>query len=98
MWLLILARRSFHSVIVRHEKLQPEDIYHFGVFKMDKALQSLKTDFAAAKKNKNGCSLKLGSEITTLCSTNSSYPTNSNFNVFFIRSPGMKHRSGYVTL
>lgn len=66
---------------------------------MDKALQSLKTDFAGAKKKeKKVCSLKPGSEITTLCSTNSSYPTNSNFNVFFIRWPGMKHRSGYVTL
>lgn len=54
-WLLILAWRSFHSVILRREKLQPEDIYHCGVFKMDKALQSLKTDFAAAKKRKEKC-------------------------------------------
>lgn len=66
---------------------------------MDKASQNLKTDFAAAKKKKKKVrSLKPGSEITTHCSTNSSYPTNSNFNVFFIRSPGMEHRSGYVTL
>lgn len=41
--------------------------------------------------------LKLN-EITTLCATNSSYPTSSPFNVIFIGSPGVRQRLGYVTL
>lgn len=55
-WLLILARRSFHSVTVRDEKLQPEDIYHCGVFKMDKELyKPQKITFLKQKKPPKNC-------------------------------------------
>lgn len=60
-----------------------------------RALYSFKTDFA--KEKEIAMFLEVRQQNPTLWSRNSSYPTNSNFNVFFIRWPGMKRRLAWVT-